>query len=187
MMERLFTMKHKFYQCTDSIIYYQKAPDLIVFMIDEDASKHIARWEKETVYSDEEFTCLMGAADGTPSYNPLKILVANNEVNLILMKPLNYIFQGLFKGQESQNLVDLDATNCPQVIGEPQRVVLKIEGEAYQTLRNWNFWIDKEAFAGKYTYDFYENLTFTQRVITVQDTATGETLVVDDSDSLWSS
>lgn len=182
----LFTPKHKLYSCTDSIIYYQKAPDQIVFMLDEDATSPIAKWEEETVYSDAEYKCLLGAADGSPSYNPMIFFVVNDEVNLFLGKTFNYIFQGLFQGQELQSLVDLDATDCPQVIRKPQRVVLKIEGEAYQTLINWNFWVDEEAFAGKYTYNFYENSTFDQRIITVKDTATGETLVMDDSDSLWS-
>ena len=186
-MERLFTPKQKVYSCTNLIIYYQKASEQIAFMIDEAASSKIAQWEKETPYSDAEFECMQGGADGSPSYNPFIFFVFNERVNLFLAKPLNYIFQGEFQGQASQDLVDLDATNCPQVIGEPQQIVLKIEGEAYQTLINWNFWVDKEAFAGKYTYQFYENLTFDQRLITVKDTATGETLVVDDSDSLWSS
>lgn len=185
-MKNLFAPKHKLYSCTDSIIYYQKAPALIVFMLDEDATSPIAKWEEETPYSDEEFKCLQGAADGSPSYSPMLFCVGNDEVNLFLGKPFNYIFQGLFQGQELQSLVDLDATDCPQVIRKPQRVVLKIEGEAYQTLINWNFWVDEEAFAGKYSYQFYENLTFTERIITVKDIATGETLVVDDSDSLWS-
>jgi hypothetical protein len=84
-------------------------------------------------------------------------------------------------------LVDLDATDSPLVIRKPQRVVLKIEGEAYQTLINWNFWVDEEAFAGRYTYNFYENSSFYEKVITVKDMATNETLHVDDSDSLvWS-
>ena len=182
----LFTPKHKLYSCKDSIIYYQKAPDKIIFMIDEKAASKIVKWEEETVYSDVEDKCLLGAADGSPSYNPMIFYVGNDEVKLVLGKPFYYIFQGVFHGQELQSLVDLDATDCPQMIRKPQRVVLKIEGEAYQTLINWNFWVDEEAFAGKYTYDFYENLTFTQRIITVKDTATGETLVVDDSDSLWS-
>jgi hypothetical protein len=82
----------------------------------------------------------------------------------MLGKSFNYIFQGLYRGQESEGLVDLDATACPQVIRKPQRVVLKIEGDAYQTLINWNFWVDEEAFVGKYTYDFYENLTFDTKV-----------------------
>jgi hypothetical protein len=182
----LFTPKQKLYSCKNSIIYYQKAPDKIIFMIDEEAASQIAKWEEETVYSEQENKCLLGAADGSPSYNPMIFYVDNDEVNLLLGKPFNYIFQGVFQGQESQSLVDLDATACPQMITKPQRVVLKIEGEAYQTLINWNFWVDEEAFAGKYTYQFYENLTFTQRIVTVKDIATGETLVVDDSDSLWS-
>jgi hypothetical protein len=185
-MKNMFAPKHKLYSCKNSIIYYQKAPAQIVFRLDEDATSQIAKWEEETAYSDEEFKCLQGAADGSPSYSPMLFCVGNGEVNLLLGKSFNYIFQGLYLGQESQGLVDLDATACPQVIRKPQRVVLKIEGEAYQTLINWNFWVDEEAFAGKYTYDFYENLTFDQRFITVKDTATGETLVVDDSHSLWS-
>lgn len=182
----LFTPKHKLYSCKDSIIYYQKAPHQIAFMIDEDAASKIVKWEEETIYSDAEDKCLLGAADGSPSYDPMIFYLGNDEVNLILGKPFNYFFQGVFQGQELQSLVDLNATNYPQMITSPQRVVLKIEGEAYQTLINWNFWVDEEAFAGKYTYQFYENLTFTQRIITVKDTAIGETLVVDDSDSLWS-
>lgn len=182
----LFTPKHKLYSCQESIIYYQKAPDQIVFMIDEGATSPIAKWEAETVYSEQENKCLLGGADGSPSYDPMIFYVGNDEVNLLLGKPFNYIFQGVFQGQELQSLVDLDATACPQMITKPQRVVLKIEGEAYQTLINWNFWVDEEALTGKYTYQFYENLTFTQRIITVKDLATGETLVIDDSDSLWS-
>jgi len=185
-MKHLFAPKHKLYSCKNSIIYYQKAPAQIVFMLDEDATSRIAKWEEETAYSDEEYKCLQGSADGSPSYRPMLFCVDNGEVNLLLGKSFNYIFQGLYRGQESEGLVDLDATACPQVIRKPQRVVLKIEGDAYQTLINWNFWVDEEAFVGKYTYDFYENLTFDQRFITVKDTATGETLVVDDSDSLWS-
>lgn len=182
----LFTPKQKLYSCKESIIYYQKAPAQIIFMIDEGAASLIAKWESETVYSEPENKCLLEAADGSPSYNPMIFYVGNDEVNLILGKPFNYIFQGVFQGQELQSLVDLDATDCPQMITSPQRVVLKIEGEAYQTIINWNFWVDEEAFAGKYSYQFYENLTFTQRIITVKDLATGETLVIDDSDSLWS-
>jgi len=185
-MKHLFTPKKKVYSCKDSIIYYHKAPYHIAFMIDEDATSHIAKWEEETVYSDEELKELQGAVDGGPSYSPMRFFVVNDEVNLLLGKSFNYIFQGVFQGQELQSLVYLDATDWPQVIRKPQRVVLKIEGEAYQTLINWKFWVDEEAFAGKYTYEFYENLAFDDRFITVKDTATGETLVVDDSDSLWS-
>jgi len=155
-------------------------------MIDEDAASKIVKWEEETRYSDEELKDLQGAVDGSPSYSPMIFCVGNDEINLLLTKSYNSIFQGVFQGQELQSLVYLDATDCPQVIRKPQRVVLKIEGEAYQTLINWNFWVDEEAFAGKYTYQFYENLTFDERFITVKDTATGETLVVADSDSLWS-
>jgi hypothetical protein len=50
-MKHIFTPKHKLYSCKDSIIYYQKAPDQIVFMIDEDATSQIAKWEEETPYS----------------------------------------------------------------------------------------------------------------------------------------
>jgi hypothetical protein len=181
----LFTPKYKTYLCKDSIIYYQKTPDKIVFMMDEDATSQIAKWEEETPYSDEELKCLWAAVDGSFCYTPMLFCVGNDEVNLVLGKDFNYIFQGLFQGQELQGLVDLDATDSPLVIRKPQRVVLKIEGEAYQTLINWNFWVDEEAFAGKYTYNFYENSTFDDKFITVKDTATGETLVVDDSDSLW--
>ena len=183
-MKHLFAPKHKLYSCRNSIIYYQKALNQIVFMLDEDATSPIAKWEEETPYSDAEYKCLQEAADGSPSYSPMLFCVGNDEVNLLLAKPFNYIFQGVYRGQELQGLVDLDATACPQVIRKPQRVVLKIEGEAYQTLINWNFWVDEEAFAGKYTYNFYENSTFDDRFITVKDTATSETLVVNDSDSL---
>ena len=166
----LFTPKHKTYLCKDSIIYYQKTPDQIVFMMDEDATIQIAKWEEETPYSDEELNCLRGAVDGSFCYTPMLFCVGNDEVNLVLAKDFNYIFQGLFQGQELQDLVDLDATDSPLVIRKSQRVVLKIEGEAYQTLINWNFWVDEEAFAGKYTYNFYENSTFDDKFITVKDT-----------------
>ena len=183
----LFTPKQKTYLCKDSIIYYQKTPNQIVFMMDEDATSQIAKWEEETPYSDEEFKCLRGAVDGSFCYTPMLFCVGNDEVNLVLGKDFNYIFQGLFQGQELQGLVDLDTTDSPLVIRKPQRVVLKIEGEAYQTLLNWNFWVDEEAFAGRYTYNFYENSSFYEKVITVKDMATNETLYVDDSDSLvWS-
>ncbi len=49
----LFTPKHKTHLGKNSIIYYQKAPDQIVFMMDEDATSQIAKWEEETPYSDE--------------------------------------------------------------------------------------------------------------------------------------
>jgi hypothetical protein len=185
-MKDIFTPKHQIYLCKDSIIYYQKAPDRIVFMIDENATSQIAKWEEETPYSNEEVKDLQGAVDGSFCYTPMLFCVGNDEVNLVLGK-YKYTFQGVFQGQEVQGLVDLDATDSPLVIRKPQRVVLKIEGEAYQTLINWNFWVDEEAFAGRYTYNFYENSSFYEKVITVKDMATNETLHVDDSDSLvWS-
>jgi len=184
-MKDIFTRKHKIYLCKDSIIYYQKAPVQIVFMMDEDATNQIAKWEEETPLSDEELKEVQGAVDGSFCYTPMLFCIGNDEVNLVLGK-YNSTFQGVFRGQEVQGLVDLNVTDTPLLIRKPQRVVLKIEGEAYQTLINWNFWVDEEAFAGKYTYGFYENLAFDDRFITVKDTATGETLVVDDSDSLWS-
>ena len=185
-MKNLFAPKHKLYSCKNSIIYYQKAPAQIVFMLDEDATSQIAKWEEETPYSDEEQKYLQGAADGSFCYTPMLFCVGNDEVNLVLGK-FKYTFEGVFQGQEVQGLVDLDATDSPVVIRKPQRVVLKIEGEAYQTLINWNFWVDEEAFAGRYTYNFYENSSFYEKVITVKDMATKEILHVDDSDSLvWS-
>jgi len=174
-MKDIFSPEHKIHLCKDSIIYYQKAPEQIVFMIDEDATSQIAKWEEETPYSDEEQKYLQGAADGSFCYTPMLFCVGNDEVNLVLGK-FKYTFEGVFQGQEVQGLVDLDATDSPVVIRKPQRVVLKIEGEAYQTLINWNFWVDEEAFAGRYTYNFYENSSFYEKVITVKDMATNETL-----------
>ncbi|HEY9880393.1 MAG TPA: hypothetical protein V6D29_18190 [Leptolyngbyaceae cyanobacterium] len=74
---------------------------------------------------------------------------------------------------------------CPQVIREPQLVVLKIEGEVHQSIVNWSNWVDEEAFTGRYIYEFYENLTFDQKYITVKDTTTDKSLTLDDSSSLW--
>ena len=47
-MKHLFAPKHKLYSCSNSIIYYQKALNQIVFMLDEDATSPIAKWEEET-------------------------------------------------------------------------------------------------------------------------------------------
>lgn len=177
--------RSKFYECLDATIYYQIASHQIAFLIDEKVTSKIARWERETAYSSGEMELLMWSADGTPSYH-LKFFVVKDKVNLIVLRPLNYILQSCFRGQESQDLIYLDSMICPQMITKPELVVLKIDGEAYQALVNWKSWIYEEAFSGRYIYGFYENVTFTQRLVTIQDIETGEILEVDDSDRLWS-
>ena len=183
-MSDLYILKQKIYQCEDSTILYQKTPYQVAFLIDKNATSKIADWEKETKYSEEEFEVLRGAVDGSSSY-PLTLFVDTDKVTLTASKSFNYIFHGFFKGQEASNLIYLESTDCPQVIREPQLVVLKIEGEVHQCLVNWKNWVDEKAFTGKYTYEFYENLTFDQKYITVKDITTGESLVLDDSLSLW--
>ncbi|HEY9877521.1 MAG TPA: hypothetical protein V6D29_03640 [Leptolyngbyaceae cyanobacterium] len=76
--------------------------------MDKNATGKIARWEKETEYSEEELEVLMGAVDGSPSYR-LTFLVDTDKVILIASKPFNYIFQGFFKGQEASNLIHLES------------------------------------------------------------------------------
>jgi hypothetical protein len=180
----LYTLKQKIYQCEDSTILYQKTSYQVVFLMDENATRKIVNWEKETEYSEEEFEVLRGAADGSPSYL-LTFSVDRDKVILTASKSFNYIFQGFFKGQEASNLIYLESTDCPQVVRELRLVVLKIEGEVHQSLVNWKNWIDEEAFTSRYTYEFYENLTFDQKYITVKDMTTGESLVLDNSLSLW--
>lgn len=183
-MSDLCTLKQKNYQCEDSTIFYQRTSYQVAFLVDENATSKIANWEKETKYSEKEFEVLRGAVDGSPSYD-LTFFIDTDKVILTASRSFNYIFQGFFKGQEASNLIYLESTNCPQVIREPQLFVLKIEGEVHQSLVNWKNWVDGEAFTGRYTYKFYENLTFDQKYITVKDITTGESLVLDDSLSLW--
>lgn len=174
------------------MISYQKVPYQIAFKIDEETTGAIARWEKLTPYSPKEIELLQGAADGSPSYHIILFVDSNcqsrrwsTSVSIIIRRTLDYTFQAVCEGKESTDLVYLNATFCPQVIREPQSVILKIEGEVYQTLLNWENWVDTEAFAGRYTYEFFENGTFDYKYIIVVDTVTGEKLVLDDSWSLW--
>jgi hypothetical protein len=50
---------------------------------------------------------------------------------------------------------------------------------------NWGNWVEAEAFAGRYTYEFFENGTFDYKYIIVVDTFSREKLFLDDSLSLW--
>jgi hypothetical protein len=174
------------------MIFYRKSPNQIAFKIDDETASTIAQWEKLTPYTSQELEVLQGAVDGSPSYHVIFFVDSNRQnrrwstsVHLIIKKSLNHNFQAIYEGQESNDLVGLDATPCPQVIREPQSVILKIEGEVYQTLLNWKNWVEAEAFAGRYTYEFFENGTFDYKYIIVVDTFSGEEIVLEDSLSLW--
>ncbi|MEG3435817.1 hypothetical protein V0288_01680 [Pannus brasiliensis CCIBt3594] len=167
------------------MIYFQKTNYQIAFKIDRESMSLVSRWRKGFEYSPSQQEYLMGACDGTPSIPTILRIVDQQKVYLKMEFDFNYIFEGVFEGCESSELVYREATSYPNNAREPRDIVLKIEGEPYQSSIAWQNWYDSEVFSGNYTYEFLENPTFDMRDIRVRY-SNGEEIYLDDSLSLWS-
>ncbi|MDB9319826.1 hypothetical protein [Nodularia spumigena] len=166
------------------MIYFQQTNYQIAFLISQESMTLISQWRKGFEYSPSQMEWLMGAADGSPSLPTILRVVDHKKVNLTMEFDFNYTFEAVFDGRESTELVYMKATDYPNDVRKPRDIVLKIEGEPYESLIAWDKWSDAEAFTGKYTYKFKENPTFDMKYIEVTASG-GEVICLDDSLSLW--
>ncbi|WP_017654873.1 hypothetical protein [Fortiea contorta] len=167
------------------MIYFQKTNYQIAFLIAKECLSVISQWRKGFEYSPSQQELLMGGADGSPSLPTILRIVDNQKVYLTMRFNFNYTFEGVFEGRESTELVYMKAGSYPNDVREPKDIVLKIEGEPYESLIAWYKWSDAEVFSGTYTYEFFENPTFDMRYIKVTS-SNGEGICLDDSLSFWS-
>ena len=166
------------------MIYFQQTNYQIAFLISQESVSLISQWRKGFEYSRSQMEYIRGAADGTPSFPTILRVVDNQKVNLTMKFDFNYTFEAVVDGCESTELVYMKATDYPHDIREPRDIVLKIEGEPYESLIGWDKWFGAEAFTGKYTYEFFENPTFDMKYIKVTASG-GEVIWLDDSLSFW--
>ncbi|WYL96155.1 MAG: hypothetical protein HEQ35_22060 [Gloeotrichia echinulata IR180] len=167
------------------MIYFQKTNYQIAFLIGKESVSIISQWRKGFEYSPSQIASLMGGVDGSPSLPTILRVVDNQKVHLTMQFSFNYTFEGVFEGRESTELVYMEERGYPNDVREPRDIVLKIEGEPYQSLIAWYNWSDAEAFTGKYRYEFFENPTCDMKYIKVTDSEGGG-MFLDDSLSLWS-
>lgn len=120
------------------MIYFQKTNYQIAFLIGKESVSLISQWRKGFEYSPSQKELLMGAADGSPSLPTILRIVDNQKVYLTMRFDFNYTFEGVFEGRESTELVYVTATSYPNNVREPKDIVLKIEGEPYQSLIAWH-------------------------------------------------
>ena len=175
----------------DAIISYQKTNYQIAFSVDQKSVTEVIDWIRGITRSDNQVKNLE-VDNNYPRYYCLSFKFAEERAYLKISRdtieqaePTE--FSKIFNARLSNELVYSEAmNNFPQDVNTFQPLVLKIEGEFYQYLVNWEHWVSADAFTGRYTYEFFNDPADTRWIslgiyVRIIDAVTHTNLYLDDS------
>jgi hypothetical protein len=144
----------------NSVILYQQTNYQIAFSVDQKSAVEIANWITGITLSHNQVRDLE-VVDDHPRHYCLNLKFVKDQVYLsitrnTLEQATHTQFSKPFNKQLSNELKYSEAIgNFPKDVNGLQQLVLKIEGEFYQYLVNWEHWVSVEAFTGRYIYEFF--------------------------------
>lgn len=146
----------------DSIILYQQTDYQIAFSVDQKSVVEIANWTKGITLSHNQVRALEVTND-CPRHYCLNLKFVEDRAYFTIKRDtleqaVSTQFSKLFNRQVSNELVYSEAIGSfPKDVNNFQQLILKIEGEFYQHLVNWEHWVSLEAFTGRYSYEFFND------------------------------
>lgn len=149
------------------MIHYHRTSDQIIFCVDEVASKEIFEWNRIAHLTFRQLTSLLAAGNPAPEYS-VKLTLAEDEIILEIARDTVGRatvdrFCKTFNAQYQEAPIMNGSTGFLDALDTGTAFVLTVDFEHHKNLqsyhnkdlRDWNRWVDSEAFSGRYKYEFF--------------------------------
>ena len=161
-----------------SVIYYQKTPDRLLFATNPTLINSIIAWRNTIVLDKKTIDILINSDSGTP--NLIFDFIFEEEQHIYL-RVYHRLVQAGFGGScygVTTDLVEREQQRYHPRASVDRNIIIKLDRQMYDSLQNWQHWVDEEALTNRYIYRFTDNSTYDLKWLTVYDLNTTESICI---------